>query len=140
MIFTASEIRENLLRQYRSLKKQYEKAMDNRNTLMLSQVSPINALNHAKNIFVYGGFDKLHAKLEEYEETMKQFEHDSSQYLLWQKSFNDKTLTVNAFTIPCRAEKIYRHRVILLNAAPYSNISAEKMGLSVEEWLKNRIR
>lgn len=45
-------------------------------------------------------------------------------------------LTVNAFTIPCRAEKIYRHRVILLNAAPYSNISAEKMCLSVEEWLK----
>lgn len=45
-------------------------------------------------------------------------------------------LTVNAFTIPCRAEKIYRHRVILLNAAPYSNISAEKIGLSVEEWLR----
>lgn len=45
-------------------------------------------------------------------------------------------LTVNAFTIPCRAEKIYRHRVILLNAATYSNISAEKMGLSVQEWLK----
>ena len=45
-------------------------------------------------------------------------------------------LTVNAFTIPCRAEKIYRHRVILLNAAPYSNISAKKIGLSVEEWLK----
>lgn len=45
-------------------------------------------------------------------------------------------LTVNAFTIPCRAEKIYRHRVILLNAAPYSNISAEKLSLSVEDWLK----
>ena len=45
-------------------------------------------------------------------------------------------LTVNAFTIPCRAEKIYRHRVILLNAAPYSNISADKIGLSAEEWLK----
>lgn len=45
-------------------------------------------------------------------------------------------LTVNAFTIPCRAEKIYQHRVILLNAASYSNISAEKIGLSVEEWLK----
>lgn len=45
-------------------------------------------------------------------------------------------LTVNAFTIPCRAEKIYRHRVILLNAAPYSNIAAEKIGLSVEDWLK----
>lgn len=45
-------------------------------------------------------------------------------------------LTVNAFTIPCRAEKIYQHQVILLNAAPYSNISAEKIDLSVEEWLK----
>ena len=45
-------------------------------------------------------------------------------------------LTVNAFTIPCRAEKIYRHRVILLNAAPYSNISAEKIGLTSDDWLK----
>ena len=45
-------------------------------------------------------------------------------------------LTVNAFTIPCRAEKIYRHRVILLNAAPYSNISAEKIGLDSDDWLK----
>ena len=44
--------------------------------------------------------------------------------------------TVNAFTIPCRAEKIYRHRVILLNAAPYSNISAEKLSLTAGEWLK----
>jgi len=45
-------------------------------------------------------------------------------------------LTVNAFTIPCRAEKIYRHRVILLNSAPYSNISAEKIGLTSDDWLK----
>lgn len=45
-------------------------------------------------------------------------------------------LTVNAFTIPCRAEKIYRHRVILLNAAPYSNISAEKLSLTAEDWLE----
>ena len=45
-------------------------------------------------------------------------------------------LTVNAFTMPCRAEKIYRHRVILLNAAPYSNISAEKVGLASDDWLK----
>ena len=56
--------------------------------------------------------------------------------LLTARELKKYPLTVNAFTIPCRAEKIYRHRVILLNAAPYSNISAEKMGLSVEEWLK----
>ncbi len=56
--------------------------------------------------------------------------------LLTARELKKYSLTVNAFTIPCRAEKIYRHRVILLNAAPYSNISADKMGLSVEEWLK----
>ena len=89
-MFIASEIRDNLLGQYRSLKKQYEKAVDNRNSLMLSQVSPINALNRAKNIFVHGGFDKLHAKLEEYEETLTQFGHDKSHFLLWQQSLNDK--------------------------------------------------
>jgi len=89
-IFTASEIRENLLGQYRSLKKQYEKAVDNRNSLMLSQVSPINALSRAKNIFVHGGFDKLHAQQEKYEKTLEQFGHDKSQYLHWQQTFNDK--------------------------------------------------
>ena len=45
-------------------------------------------------------------------------------------------LTVNAFTIPCKAEAIWRHRVILLNAAPYSNISAEKLSLTAEDWLE----
>ena len=44
--------------------------------------------------------------------------------------------TVNAFTIPARNEKIYRHRIILLNEAPYSNVSADKLGLKVDEWLK----
>ena len=88
--FTASEIRDNLLRQYQSLKKQYEKAVDNRNALMLSLVSPINALSQAKNIFVHGGFDKLHAKLEEYEETLTQFGYDKSQYFHWEQTFNDK--------------------------------------------------
>ena len=93
VIFTASEIQDNLLRQYRSLKKQYEKAVDSRNALMLSQVSPINALNRAKNIFVHGGFDKLHAKLEEYEKTEEQFEHDKSHFLFWEQTFNDKKWT-----------------------------------------------
>ena len=90
VMFTASEIRENLLRQYRFLKKQYEKAVDSRNALMLSQVSPMNALNRAKNIFVHGGFDKLHAQQEEYEKTMKQFELDTSQYFHLEQTFNDK--------------------------------------------------
>ena len=45
-------------------------------------------------------------------------------------------LTVNAFTIPARNENIYRHRIILLNEAPYSNVPAEKLGLKADEWLQ----
>ena len=48
--------------------------------------------------------------------------------------------TVNAFAIETRAENIFRHRVLLLNSAPYSNIAAEKLGLSVREWLERSHR
>lgn len=43
--------------------------------------------------------------------------------------------TVNAFTMQTRAKPIYRHRVLLLNYAPYSNIPAEAMGLDEKDWL-----
>ncbi len=43
--------------------------------------------------------------------------------------------TVNAFTMQTRAKPIHRHRVLLLNYAPYSNIPAEAMELSKEDWL-----
>ncbi|MBO5515116.1 MAG: hypothetical protein J5963_03340 [Schwartzia sp.] len=44
--------------------------------------------------------------------------------------------TVNAFTIEARAKAIYRHRVILLNRAPYSNVPAEVVGLADDDWLR----
>ncbi len=44
-------------------------------------------------------------------------------------------LTVNAFTMQTRAAGVSRHRVLLLNRAPYSNIPAEVLGLSGEDWL-----
>ena len=43
--------------------------------------------------------------------------------------------TVNAFTIPAQIHG-ERHRIILLNRAPYSNVPAEKLSLTAEEWLK----
>ena len=43
--------------------------------------------------------------------------------------------TVNAFTMQTRAKPIYRHRVLLLNYAPYSNIPAEAMGIDEADWL-----
>lgn len=52
------------------------------------------------------------------------------------ESLREIPKTVNAFTIEAKNEKIYHHRVILLNNAPYSNVSAEKLNLSEDEWLK----
>ena len=43
--------------------------------------------------------------------------------------------TVNAFTIPAKIRGV-RHKVILLNKASYSNISADKLNLDAEDWLK----
>ena len=88
--FTLSEIRDDLREQYFSLKKQYEEAVDTENCLMLQQASPIVALSKAKNIFVHGDFDKLHVQQKLYEETLEQYEHDKSHYLLWEREFHNK--------------------------------------------------
>ena len=48
--------------------------------------------------------------------------------------------TVNAFAIEARAEIIFRHRVLLLNYAPYSNIPAGEIGLSERDWLERSHR
>lgn len=52
----------------------------------------------------------------------------------------DLPVTVNAFTLQARAESIYCHRVLLLNKAPYSNVAAEKIGLTEADWLKKSQR
>ena len=52
------------------------------------------------------------------------------------EALRDLPPTVNAFAMVTRAESIFRHRVLLLNRAPYSNIPAKKLGLSEVDWLK----
>lgn len=52
----------------------------------------------------------------------------------------DYPLTVNAFTIEARAPKIFRHRIILLGSAPYSNIPTERLGLEETDWLERSYR
>ena len=49
-------------------------------------------------------------------------------------------LTVNAFTIEARAKSISRHRILLLNRAPYSNVPAGAMGLTEADWLERSRR
>ena len=56
-------------------------------------MTPLTALQRAKNIFAHDGFEKLHAQQTSYEEILTQFELDKSHYLLWQQAFNDKKWT-----------------------------------------------
>lgn len=44
-------------------------------------------------------------------------------------------VTVNAFTMSTNIRGV-RHKIILLNRAPYSNISADKFNLTAEDWLE----
>ena len=52
----------------------------------------------------------------------------------------DYPLIVNAFTIEARAPKIYRHKVVLLGSAPYSNIPADRLALEKTDWLERSYR
>ena len=55
----------------------------------------MNALNLAKNIFVHGSFDKLHAQQKSYEETLEKFKRDKYQYLDWERNFNSRQWSSN---------------------------------------------
>ena len=64
--------------------------------------------------------------------------HDDFTILAaWLMNREKKVLpeTVNAFTIPAQING-EQHRIILLNRAPYSNIPAEKLSLTAQDWLK----
>lgn len=52
----------------------------------------------------------------------------------------DVPITVNAFTLPARADNISGHRVILLGQAPYSNVTAQQLGLEEELWMERSFR
>ena len=64
--------------------------------------------------------------------------HDDFTILAaWLMNREKKVLpeTVNAFTIPAKING-EPHRIILLNRAPYSNVPAEKLSLTEQDWLK----
>lgn len=52
----------------------------------------------------------------------------------------DVPITVNAFTLQARADNISDHRVILLGQAPYSNVTAQQLGLEEELWMERSFR
>ena len=95
-IFTAREVRDNLLIQYRSLKNQREEAIDTCNRLMLKRISPIKAMTLAKNIFVHDGFKKLRFEQEEYEKALADYERETSKMRERELLFSNKKWTNQA--------------------------------------------
>ena len=61
---------------------------------------------------------------------------DFTTLAAWLMNQEEKPLpqTVNAFTIPAQIHG-EKHRIILLNRAPYSNVAADKLSLTADEWL-----
>ena len=92
-IFTAREVRDNLLQQYRSLKKQREEAIDTCNSLMLKRIFPTKAISIAKNIFVHDGFKKLQIEQEEYEKALANYERDFAENCKQEIFFNNANWT-----------------------------------------------
>ena len=92
-VFTAREIRDNLLLQYRSLKKQRQEAIDTCNRLMLKRIFPSEAMNIAKNIFVHDGFKKLQTEQEEYEKALAKYERDFAENCKREIFFNNANWT-----------------------------------------------
>lgn len=95
-VFSAKEVRDHLQEQYLFLKSQHEEATEKRNSLRFKIISLAQALLRAKNIFVHGGFEKLHAKQETYEKTSAQFELANAQYRQRQLFFNSRQWTQNS--------------------------------------------
>ena len=92
-MFTAREVRDNLLLQYRSLKNQREEAIDTCNCLMLKRIFPSEAISIAKNFFVHDGFKKLQIEQEEYEKVLANYERDSTENCKREIFFNNTDWT-----------------------------------------------
>ena len=95
-IFTAREVRDVLSRQYRSLKKQREEAIDTCNCLMLKRIFPSDAMNIAKNFFVHDGFKKLRTEQEKYKKALADYERETSEMRERELSFSHRKWTNQA--------------------------------------------
>ena len=95
-IFTAKEVRDNLLQRYRSLKKQREEAIDTCNSLMLKRIFPSEAMNIAKNIFVHDGFKKLRSEQEKYKKALADYKRETSEMRERELLFSNRKWTNRA--------------------------------------------
>ena len=95
-VFTAREVRDVLSRQYRSLKKQREEAIDTCNRLMFKRIDSIEAITLAKNIFVHDGFKKLQTEQEKYKKALADYERETSEMSKRELLFSQRKWTNRA--------------------------------------------
>ena len=58
-----------------------------------------------------------------------------SSFISGRNEIKPLPVTVNAFTISVKISGV-RHKIILLNRAPYSNVAADKLNLTADDWLE----
>ena len=78
-IFSFSEVREKLSQQYRFLKSEYEKSVDEMNGLRWKVINPARAISMAENIFVHGDFKKMREEKRKCEKAISSFEKKISE-------------------------------------------------------------
>lgn len=88
-IFSFSEVREKLSQQCRLLKSEYEKSVDEMNSLRWKVINPARAISMAENIFVYGGFKKMREEKREFEKPVSNFEKKFTEYQQRESDFKN---------------------------------------------------
>lgn len=88
-IFSFSEVREKLSQQCRLLKSEYEKSVDEMNSLRWKVINPARAISMAENIFVHGGFKKMREEKREYEKSVCDFEKKFAKYKQRESDFKN---------------------------------------------------
>lgn len=79
-IFSLTDVQEILRQNYHSLKKAYEKSLEERNKLRWKVISPARALFIARNIFVHGDFKTLRVEQQKYEKAVKTFDRQFAKF------------------------------------------------------------
>ena len=92
-IFSLADVQEILRQNYHSLKKAYEKSLEERNKLRWKIISPARALFIARNIFVHGAFKTLRVEQQKHEKAAKTFERQFSKFKQRLSDFKNTTWT-----------------------------------------------
>ena len=105
-IFKTREVYDIIRRQFFGLKKEYARTLDKKIDLQHKIFSPQRAAEMAKNIFVHGGFKKLHSDLRKLKKDEDKFSKKLLAFNFRHSLFQDKDWTADEHSI-CLQEKYF---------------------------------